>query len=117
MFKNNLNTQKAIGALYSDLIELCIRIVRFHSRASIGRFVSARLFPSGTKGLIGAVFVDFNKEFRQVENNITHHSAEIDWAANAANIEEAKKARGSEEATRQGNLSIYWLIERLSLIL
>jgi hypothetical protein len=48
--------------------------------------------------------VPFDKEFQRVSDNITHHSTEIDWAANAANIEEAKKARGSEDVARQGNL-------------
>jgi hypothetical protein len=57
--------------------------------------------------LIGAIFVSFDKEFQQVSDNIAHHSTEIDWAANAANIEEAKRARGFEEATRQGNLTVF----------
>jgi len=57
------------------------------------------------KLFIGAIFVSFNKEFQRVSDNIAHHSAEIDWAANAANIEEAKRVRGNEEATRQGNVS------------
>jgi len=35
LFINNLNTQKAIGALYCDLLDLCTRVVRFHSRPSI----------------------------------------------------------------------------------
>lgn len=35
LFKNNLNTQRAIGALYSDLIDLCTRVVKFHSRSSL----------------------------------------------------------------------------------
>lgn len=35
LFKNNLNTQKAIGALYSDLIDLCTRVVKFHSRSAL----------------------------------------------------------------------------------
>jgi hypothetical protein len=46
--------------------------------------------------------VSFDKEFQQVADNIAHHSTEIDWAANAANIEEAKKARGFEDMVRQG---------------
>jgi hypothetical protein len=44
--------------------------------------------------------VSFDKEFQQVSNNISHHSTQIDWAANAANIEEAKKAREAEEKAR-----------------
>jgi hypothetical protein len=53
-----------------------------------------------------AVFVSFEKEFQQVTDNIAHHSTQVDWVANAANIEEAKKARGYEEATRQGITSL-----------
>lgn len=40
LFKNNLNTQKAIGALYCDLIDLCARVVKFHSRPSISKLPS-----------------------------------------------------------------------------
>jgi len=57
--------------------------------------------------LIGAIFISFDKEFQQVSDNIAHHSTEIDWAANAANIEEAKRARGFEEAVRQGNFALF----------
>jgi hypothetical protein len=42
-----------------------------------------------------------------VADNIAHHSTQIDWAANAANIEEAKRARGYEETTRQSKITIY----------
>ncbi|KAH0552836.1 hypothetical protein GP486_006963 [Trichoglossum hirsutum] len=87
LFKDNLTTQRAIGALYGDLIDLCARVVRFHSRPSLS-----------------AIFVSFDKEFQQLSENIAHHSTEIDWAANAANIDEAKKARGFEDATRQGQI-------------
>ncbi|KAM3072408.1 hypothetical protein ACMFMG_009211 [Clarireedia jacksonii] len=86
LFKNHLETQRAIGALYCDLIDLCTRVVRFHSRSSIS-----------------AVFVSFDKEFQQVSSNISHHATQIDWAANAANIEEAKKARELEEQARQAS--------------
>ncbi|PQE19469.1 Vegetative incompatibility HET-E-1 protein [Rutstroemia sp. NJR-2017a WRK4] len=86
LFKNHIETQRAIGALYCDLIDLCTRVVRFHSRPSIS-----------------AVFVSFDKEFQQVSNNISHHATQIDWAANAANIEEAKKAREAEEKARNAN--------------
>ena len=37
LFKNNGAVQKAIGALYSDLIDFCARVVRYHSRASFRR--------------------------------------------------------------------------------
>lgn len=45
------------------------------------------------------MFVSFDKEFRQVSENIAFHSTRIDWVANAANIEEAKRA-----TTRQGQV-------------
>ncbi|KAH8817304.1 hypothetical protein F5884DRAFT_853725 [Xylogone sp. PMI_703] len=87
LFKNDLNTQRAIGALYSDLIDLCTRVVKFYSRPTLT-----------------SVFTSFDKEFQQVSDNITHHSTEIDWAANAANIEEAQNARGVEEAARSSKM-------------
>lgn len=52
LFKTNPTVQKAIGALYSDLIGF------------------------------------FGKDFRNASEHINSHSAEIDWVANAANIEE-----------------------------
>jgi hypothetical protein len=66
-------------------------------------------FSAQPSSLIGAIFVSFDKEFQQVSDNIAHHITEIDWAANAANIEEAKRARGFEEAVRQGNFSLLLL--------
>lgn len=68
------------------------------------------------KMLIGAIFVPFDKEFQQVSGNIAHHSTEIDWAANTANIEEAKRVIGSEEAKRQGMLSSLCHFQLLSLV-
>ena len=35
LFLTHPNMQKAIGALYADLLDLCTRVVRFHSRPSI----------------------------------------------------------------------------------
>jgi hypothetical protein len=54
------------------------------------------------------VFVSFDKEFEQVSDNIAHHSTEVDWAANAANIEEAKKARGIEDIARSSKLHLFF---------
>lgn len=39
LFKNNLHTQRAIGALYGDLIDLCIRVVKFHSRSAFSTLI------------------------------------------------------------------------------
>lgn len=85
LFKTNPAVQKAIGALYSDLIDFCTRVVQFHSRSSLRAMVTS-----------------FDKDFRDVSEHINFHSAEIDWAANAANIEESQRARLLEEKTRQG---------------
>ncbi|CAF9918842.1 MAG: hypothetical protein ALECFALPRED_000847 [Alectoria fallacina] len=84
LFKTNPAVQKAIGALYSDLIDFCTRVVQFHSRSSLRAMVTS-----------------FDKDFRDVSEHINFHSAEIDWAANAANIEESQRARLLEEKTRQ----------------
>lgn len=35
LFKPNPPVQEAVGALYCDLIDFCIRVVRFHSRSTI----------------------------------------------------------------------------------
>jgi hypothetical protein len=40
LFKNHMDTQKAISLLYVDLLDLCIRVVRFHSRSSISKYSS-----------------------------------------------------------------------------
>ena len=49
--------------------------------------------------------VSFEKEFREVSENINFHSEEIDHAANAANIAESKRAREVEELRRHGESS------------
>jgi hypothetical protein len=46
LFKNNINTQRAIGALYCDLIDLRARVVKFHSRPSISK-LSSKLYEVG----------------------------------------------------------------------
>jgi hypothetical protein len=46
--------------------------------------------------LPGTVFSSFDREFRDLSDSILHHWTEIDVAANAANIEEAKNARELE---------------------
>jgi len=54
---------------------------------------------------LGIAIVSFDREFREVSDNINFHSAEIDHAVNAANIAESKKAREAEEANRQGEVT------------
>ena len=85
LFNTNPAVQKAIGALYSDLIDFCTRVVQFHSRSSLRAMVTT-----------------FDKDFRDVSEHINFHSAEIDWAANAASIEESQRARTLEEEVRFG---------------
>ena len=85
LFKTNPTVQKAIGALYSDLIDFCTRVVQYHSRSSLRAMVTS-----------------FDKDFRDVSEHINFHSAEIDWIANAAYIEEGQRARQLEEMARHG---------------
>lgn len=47
------------------------------------------------------VFSSFDKDLLEVSDNIRHHWTEIDIVANAANIEEAKKAREAEQIQRK----------------
>ena len=35
LFETNAAVQKAIGVLYSDLIDFCSRVVRFYSKSSL----------------------------------------------------------------------------------
>ncbi|KAL6715489.1 hypothetical protein ACLMJK_006450 [Lecanora helva] len=87
LFRDDPAVQKAIGALYSDLLDFCARVVRFHSGSSFR-----------------AVVLSFDKEFREVSDYINLHSAEIDHIANAVNIAESKKAREIEESHRKTQL-------------
>ena len=50
--------------------------------------------------------ISFDRDFRDVSDNIRFHSAEIDLIANAANISESKKARETEQAARKGTLPL-----------
>lgn len=54
--------------------------------------------------------VSFDREFREVSENINFHSAEIEHVANAANIFESKKARESEELAKQGEEAFCFVI-------
>ncbi len=85
LFKTNPAVQRAVGVLYSDLIDFCTRVLQFHSRSSLRAMVTS-----------------LDKDFRDVSERINFHSAEIDWVANAANIEESQRARQLEEEIRHG---------------
>ena len=102
LFKTNPAVQKTIGALYSDLIDFSTRVVQFHSRSSLRTIVSS-----------------FDKDFRDVSEHIDFHSAEIDWVANAANIEESQRARQLETEFRQGKevqSCVYCLLSTVQII-
>ena len=87
LFKSNPAVEKAVGMLYVDLLDFCTRVVRFYTRSSVR-----------------AMLTSFDKDFGQVSANIAYHSTEIDWVANAANIEESSKAREAEKAARKEQL-------------
>ena len=56
LIKTNSAVQKAIGALYSDVIDFCVRVVEHHSRSSLR-----------------AMITSFDKDFRDVSEHINFH--------------------------------------------
>jgi hypothetical protein len=80
MFKKDASLRQAIGNLYCDLVEFCARLVA-HER----------------KSPLRKTFVSFDKDIAEISDNIRFHWAEVDVAANAANIAEAKVARVKEQ--------------------
>jgi hypothetical protein len=83
LFKESRQLQNAIGILYCDLIEFCTRIVAHFCKTGFRK-----------------AFSSFDKDLQDISDNIRHHWTEVDIAANAANIEEAKAARRAQEADR-----------------
>ncbi|KAI9154811.1 hypothetical protein HJFPF1_07368 [Paramyrothecium foliicola] len=83
LFKESLLVQQAIGALYCDYLDFCTRVITFYASSSIRAF-----------------FADFEKDFQDVSENIRHHSQNVDWAANAAHIEETQKEMESAKRER-----------------
>jgi hypothetical protein len=83
LFKESRQLQNAIGTLYCDLIELCTRIVAHFCKTGLRK-----------------AFSSFDKDLEEISDNIRHHWIEVDVAANAANIEEAKAARLAQETHR-----------------
>jgi hypothetical protein len=75
LFASHDGVRKAIGALYCDLICLCTSLVRFYSRS------------------FSRPFLSFDSEFGSISESIDFHGAEMDRAANAAHMKEAKEAR------------------------
>ncbi|KAI2469812.1 hypothetical protein F4781DRAFT_431029 [Annulohypoxylon bovei var. microspora] len=95
LFENNRLVQDAIGALYCDYLDFCVRVTRFYSASSLRTFFSS-----------------FDKDFRDVSESIRLHSQNVDWAAHAAHIEEtqreADKAKAERRAHERGNV-LRWL--------
>ncbi|OTB19248.1 hypothetical protein K445DRAFT_314130 [Daldinia sp. EC12] len=95
MFEKNILVQDAIGALYCDYIDFCVRVTRFYSASSFRTF-----------------FVSFDKDFRDVAEKIQLHSQNVDWAAHTAHIEEtqreAENAKAERKAHERGNIQ-RWL--------
>ncbi|KAF2015743.1 hypothetical protein BU24DRAFT_450409 [Aaosphaeria arxii CBS 175.79] len=87
IFSGNPALQAAIGALYSDLIDFCTRAVRFFGKRSVR-----------------TIFGSFDKDFREVSENIRHHWTEIDIAANFVHITQSSALRTAENDRRQAQL-------------
>ncbi|KAI1771185.1 hypothetical protein F4818DRAFT_450045 [Hypoxylon cercidicola] len=94
LFEKNRLVQDAIGALYCDYLDFCVRVTRFYSS-------SFRSF-----------FASFDKDFREISDSIQLHSQNADWAAHAAHIEETQreieKARAERQVHERGNIQ-RWL--------
>lgn len=83
IFENDRHLQCTIGALYCDLIDFCSRVV-CHS----------------TKSALRRNFRSFDRDVSEISERIRFRWAEVDAAANAANISEAKAAREAEAILR-----------------
>lgn len=83
IFRQNAALRQAIGSLYCDLIEFCTRLVAHESKSPLKK-----------------TFASFDKDVAEISDNIRFHWAEVDVAANAANLVEAKVARTKEDMQR-----------------
>lgn len=94
LFENNQLVQDAIGALYCDYLDFCVRVTRFYSSS------------------LRAFFSSFDKDFQDVSDKIQLHGQNVDWASHAAHIEEtqreAEKAKVERRAHERGNI-LRWL--------
>lgn len=75
LFASHVGVQKAIGLLYADLVDFCTRVIRFYAKS------------------FRYVFTSFAGDFGSVSKSIDLHSVEIDRAAAAAHMKEAKALR------------------------
>ncbi|KAI8629690.1 hypothetical protein F5Y19DRAFT_74123 [Xylariaceae sp. FL1651] len=91
LFTRNELVQNAIGGLYCDFLDFCVRVATFYSTSSLKTF-----------------FSNFEKDFREVSESIQFHSQNVDWAAQTAHIEEtqreAEKARMERQTHERGNI-------------
>ncbi|KAI0169368.1 hypothetical protein GGR52DRAFT_518637 [Hypoxylon sp. FL1284] len=94
LFDKNHLVQDAIGALYCDYLDFCVRVTRFYSSP------------------FRSFFASFDRDFKEISDNIKLHSQNADWAANAAHIEETQreieKARAERQVHERGNIQ-RWL--------
>jgi hypothetical protein len=84
LFASHDGVRNAIGSLYCDLIYFCTRVVCFYAKSFRNPFVS------------------FDKEFESISESIDLHGTEVDRAANAAHMKEAKEAREKTSSEKQG---------------
>ena len=83
IFQQDAALRQAIGNLYCDLIEFCTRLVVHEGKNPLRK-----------------TFASFDKDVAEVSDNIRFHWAEVDVAANAANMVEGKAARAKEDLQR-----------------
>ncbi|KAI1455802.1 hypothetical protein F4805DRAFT_468530 [Annulohypoxylon moriforme] len=74
LFENNRLVQDAIGALYCDYLDFCVRVTKFYSASPFRAFFSS-----------------FDKDFQDISENIQLHGQNVDWAAHAAHVEETQR--------------------------
>ncbi|MCJ1385859.1 hypothetical protein MMC17_008983 [Xylographa soralifera] len=88
--------RNSIETLYADLIDFCVRAVQYHTLPSYG-FIT----------------YNFNKQFDEVWEKLNYDSQQMDWTANAANIEQGIKFREASMSRRDEDLRMAfqrWLL-------
>lgn len=63
----------AIGALYYDLIDFCPRALHFFGRTSVRKSQLSTFINRTDLATTGIIFGSFDKDFREVSDNIRHH--------------------------------------------
>lgn len=84
IFEAHPDVRTAVGALYSDLVCFCCRVVQFHSKR------------------LRHVFSSFDKEFESISKAIDIHSTEAHRAAFVAHVKEGKAAQEQMQSNDQG---------------